>query len=84
MKCLKQVLRCACSDKPQILLKWEWYMWAKTRKTRLKIVRTTSRKFGGKGSPKVWGKILGSSSCSSQLLVSESHQPSLTAPGLSG
>ena len=53
MKCLKQVLRWASSLRLTILWKCEWYIWAYTRKRRLKIVFTTSRKLGGNGTPEV-------------------------------
>jgi hypothetical protein len=51
VKCLKQVLRCASSLSFMIIWKCEWYMCAYTLNMRLKMVLTTSRKFGGKGVP---------------------------------
>lgn len=51
MKCLKQVFKWASSLRLTIFWKWEWYMWAYTRKSLLNIVFTTSLKLGGNGAP---------------------------------
>lgn len=74
MKCLKQVFRWASSPSAHICLKWEWYMCAYTRNSRLYMVRTTSMKLGGKGSPNWAGNTDGSSICSRHTLHLKSHK----------
>jgi len=51
IKCLKHVFRWASSLRLTIFWKWEWYIWAYTRNSRLNIVFTTSLKLAGNGEP---------------------------------
>lgn len=65
IKCLKHVFRWASSLRLTIFWKWEWYIWAYTRNSRLNIVFTTSLKLVGNGEPSFWGNMDSSSSCDS-------------------